>query len=382
MDENQDVDIFAMSDEEFAQWERNGSLVQQNEGAGNEPASLIGESDEEEEFNEENQASINGEGEGNSGDSQEHSGADHLDEEEQEQVNTEQEEQEEEEESEEEESDSTDYKALYEKLIGTPIKANGKEITVDTPEDAVRLMQMGMNYSKKMEQLKPVQKVIAMLENNDMLDESKLSYAIDLLNKNPQAISKLIADSELNTFDLDEEEGKKYKPTNHSVSEQDLALDNALKEISDTPTYSRTVTVLGKEWDSASRDIVKNNPAVIGLINEHIASGIFDAVQQEVEKRKMLGSLPQGISDIEAYKFVGDALYANQPAQSAPVTGQRSENGNAPVKAPIKKPSRETVVRQKKAASTPRAGRNSVSRQMEDVFSMSDDDFMKKYART
>lgn len=379
MDENQDVDIFAMSDEEFAQWERNGSLVQQNGEAGNEPASLIDGSDEEEEFHDESKASNDGEGQSNSGDSEEHSELDHLDEEEE--VDTEQEE-EEEEESEEEEADSTDYKALYEKLIGTPIKANGKEITVDTPEDAVRLMQMGMNYSKKMEQLKPVQKVIAMLENNDMLDESKLSYAIDLLNKNPQAISKLIADSELNTFDLDEEEGKKYKPTNHSVSEQDLALDNALKEISDTPTYARTVTVLGKEWDSASRDIVKNNPAVIGLINEHIASGIFDAVQQEVEKRKMLGSLPQGISDIEAYKFVGDALYANQPAQSAPVTGQRSENGNAPVKAPIKKPSRETVVRQKKAASTPRAGRNSVSRQMEDVFSMSDDDFMKKYART
>lgn len=282
--------------------------------------------------------------------------------------------------SEDEGSDEeVDYASEYKKLIGTPIKANGKDITIDSMDDAVRLIQMGANYYKQVSQLKPAQKVIAMLEKNEMMDESKLSFAIDLLNKNPQAIHKLVADMDL--VEIANEDNSDYKPTDHTVNDQQLALDNAIKEIAGTDTYSRTVDIIGNEWDDQSREIIKKNPQAIGLINSHMASGIYDTVNAEVEKRKMLGTIPQGLSDIEAYKYVGDSLYANKDQEGEPTHvqgGQHQTGTKANVVPPIRKPSKDTVVKQKKSTSVPR-GNSTVSKQIDNVFAMSEEEFNKKY---
>lgn len=273
-----------------------------------------------------------------------------------------------------------DYKSEYSKLIGTPIKGAGKEVTLKSVDDAIRLVQMGMGYHKTMEQMKPHKRVIAMLEKNDMLDEEKLSYAIDLINKNPQAISKLVQDADFTSYDVDEEQANQYKPTNHKVSDEDIAINSALNDISSTPTYSRTVNVIGREWDNASRDIVRKNPEVISVINDHIASGLFETVSNEVESFKMLGKLPAGMSDLEAYKYVGDALYAqSQAQQTAPNMGQQQEFEQANVKPPIKKPNRETVIRQKRATNVPRSQNTRKRMTAEDVFNMDDEAFLKQY---
>ena len=89
------------------------------------------------------------------------------------------------------------YEAEYRKVVGTPFKANGKEITVDSAEDAIKLMQMGANYHKQMQQLKPAKRVIAMLEQAGLMDEQKLNHVIDIMNGNSQAIHKLIQERNL-----------------------------------------------------------------------------------------------------------------------------------------------------------------------------------------
>lgn len=362
---NQEVDVFNMSDEEFAAWEQ-GSSVQSTEESTYVDSSDF-ETEEQETYVEDSEEEHEEEYTEDDDSDFESDPVEESDEE----LPTES--------TEESESDAFDYKTGFEKLIGTPIKANGKEITVDSVDDAIRLMQMGMGYSSKMAELKPAQRLIAMLENNDFMDEDKLNYAIDLIVKrDPKAINKLVAEAGIDKYDLDEETATDYTPNDYRVSDQNLAVDNALKDISSTPTYSRTLNVIGKEWDSASRDIIKRNPQVIGLLNSQIASGMFDTVQQEVEKRRMFGTLPEGMSNLEAYKLVGDSLYAMQPNLGTP-QGQFQEQVQATVSKPIQKPNRETVVRQKKAASAPR-GKTSVSKQMVDVFNMSDDDFLKRYS--
>ena len=364
---NQEVDIFSMSDEEFASWEQSSSEVQPVEESTDVDSSNF-ESEEQEVFQEEQLDESEEEVDENTIEPIEES--DELGSDNGEELSVEP--------TEELESDSFDYETEYKKLIGSPIKANGMDITIDSVEDAQRLIQMGLNYSKNMQDLKPARKIIAMLEQNEMLDEAKLGYAIDLLNKNPQAINKLVTESGIDKFDLDEEQGKDYKPTDYSVPEEQVALDNALKEISSTPTYARTVNVLGKEWDTASRDMIKSNPEVISIINDHMASGLFDTVNQEVEKRRMLGTLPSGMSNLQAYKFVGDSLYAQTQDQVTPQS-QLQGNVQANVRPPIRKPSRETVVGRKNSASVPRSKATSVTKKMEDVFAMSDDEFNKKY---
>ncbi|ARM71107.1 hypothetical protein pVco7_gp118 [Vibrio phage pVco-7] len=279
-----------------------------------------------------------------------------------------------------EESDDTsdepeiDYAAEYQKLIGEPLRANGKDIPIKSADEARKLMQLGAGYYKNMEALKPARKVIAMLEDNDMMDEEKLSFAIDLLNKNPQAINKLISDQDLSEIVDEKNEG--YTPTNKSVSEQALNVKDALKAIEHTETYEKTVNVLGREWDTQSREIVQKSPEAIAMINEHMSNGIYDAVSAEVERRKMFGTIPEGTPDILAYKQVGDEMYAGQ-AQTAP-KGQQADalkaNANVP---PIRKPKAETN-KTKRTTTKPR-GKANVTQQMEDVFAMSSEEFKRKY---
>ena len=152
------------------------------------------------------------------------------------------------------ESDSKDinYEAEYKRLL-KPFKANGRDVTVDTVDDAISLMQMGANYNKKMAGLKPSLKILKMLENNGLLSEEKLGFLIDLDKKNPEAINKLVKDSGLDPMDLDAEKAGEYAPKIHSVDERELELDSVLDDIQDTPTYNRTLDVISKKWDSASK---------------------------------------------------------------------------------------------------------------------------------
>lgn len=309
----------------------------------------------------------------------------HEDERSESEVDTESEDEVEEEEAEVETEDEeaaaeseVDYAAEYKRLIGTPIKANGKDITIDSINDAIKLIQMGANYYKKVEQLKPAQKIVSMLEKAQLLDESKLSFAIDLLNKDPAAIQSLVGDMDIS--DVLDEKHNGYTPKDHTVSDVQLNLDNAINDVASTPTGHITLKVLGEQWDQASRQVVVSNPNIIGLINQHVADGTFDTVTREVEKRRMLGQIPQGLNDIEAYKFVGDQLYANGNATTAH-KGQQHVATNANAK-PIVKPSKETVVNKKRAASnTARNSSQSVSQNMDDVFAMSDEEFKAKYGK-
>lgn len=276
------------------------------------------------------------------------------------------------------ESPTVDIEAEYRKLIGSPIKANGTELVIDSVDDAIKLIQMGANYYKKVEQLKPAQKVITMLEKAGMLDEQKLSFAIDLLNKDKGAIAKLVEG--MDTYELQDEQHKDYVPTNRSVSDEQLTLDNVIQEVSSTPTGHRTLEVLGTKWDMASRETVVSNPEVIRVLNQHMADGTFDTVSNEVEKQRMLGNIPAGLNNIQAYKFVGDQLYAGK-GKVAP-QGQQPNQQPANAGKPIHKPSKETVVQQRRAASnSARTPSQSLSNNMENVFALSDEEFRAKYGK-
>ena len=201
-----------------------------------------------------------------------------------------------------------DYEAAYKQLTA-PFKANGREIQVQSVEDAVALMQMGANYNKKMAALKPNLKLMKLLENNGLLNEEKLSFLIDLEKKNPDAISKLIKDSGVDPLDLDASNAGAYKPTRHTVDDRELELDAVLDEIQETPSYTRTLDVVSNQWDASSKNVIANSPQVLKVINSHVQSGVFDLIVKEVEREKMFGRL-SGLSDIEAYRQVGDAIQA------------------------------------------------------------------------
>ena len=55
--------------------------------------------------------------------------------------------------------------------IFKPFKANGKEITPKTVDDVISLMQMGANYTKKMQAMVPLKRTVETLNKADIKEE-------------------------------------------------------------------------------------------------------------------------------------------------------------------------------------------------------------------
>ena len=268
--------------------------------------------------------------------------------------------------------EETDYKAEYEKILA-PFSANGKQMQVQSAEEAITLMQMGANYNKKMAALKPNLKLLKLLENNGLLSEEKLSFLIDLDKKNPDAISKLVKDSGLDPLEMDVSKSE-YKPKTYTVDDRELELDAVLEKIQDTPTFQKTLDVVSNKWDGPSKQIVAATPQLIEVINSHMQSGVYDLISAEVERERMLGRL-NGMSDIDAYRHVGDAMHNrgafNTPAKSAAKPAERQ---------PItpKPKADDAAVRAKKlAASTPKAAAPVKNDPDFNPLALSDEEFAK-----
>ena len=117
---------------------------------------------------------------------------------------------------------STDYKTFHDKMMA-PFVANGKTIQLQSVDEAIQLMQMGANYTRKMQSIAPHRKVLMMLENNGLLDEGKLSRLIDLDKKNPEAIRALVKEAGIDPLDIDVESDSTYVPGDHVVSDEAMA---------------------------------------------------------------------------------------------------------------------------------------------------------------
>lgn len=268
-----------------------------------------------------------------------------------------------------------DYEAEYKKLTA-PFRANGKDMQVQTADEAIALMQMGANYNKKMAALKPNLKLLKLLENNGLLSEEKLSFLIDLDKKNPDAIQKLVKDSGLDPLEMDVSKSE-YKPKTYTVDDRELELDAVLEKIQDTPTYNQVIGLVSNKWDGPSKQVVAENPQLLEVINTHMANGVYDLISTEVERQRVFGRL-SGMSDIDAYRQVGEAMNAsgsfNHLAQ-----GQKKEEAPAQrLPIPTQAKAEDPAIRAKKlAASAPKAATPVKVDPDFNPLALSDDDFAK-----
>tara|TARA_B110000285_G_scaffold202411_1_gene237726 strand:+ start:3221 stop:4363 length:1143 start_codon:yes stop_codon:yes gene_type:complete len=268
------------------------------------------------------------------------------------------------------------YKQEYEKLLAT-FKANGKDMKVDSVEDARRLMQMGANYNKKMSGLKPNLKHLKLLEKHQLLSEEKLSFLIDLNEGNPEAIKKLLTDSKIDPMDLNLEEAIDYQPSPRKVDDKEVELDTVLEELRDSETYDQTLDVVGTQWDSQSKQIVADQPQLLKVIDGHIASGVYNLISTEVERERVFGRL-SGVSDIEAYRQIGDAM--QEKGAFDHLFSKETVLEKSPMKAAVPKPKAvdDTKRRDKRRAASPsKPAAPSAGKADYNPLGMSDEEFMQ-----
>lgn len=270
-----------------------------------------------------------------------------------------------------------DYKAEYERLM-KPLKANGKLIDIRDPEELIKLAQQGANFTRKSQELAPFRKVLMMLQNNDLVDEGKLSYLIDLSRKDPEAIKKLVKEAGIDPMDIDTSAESSYKEGNHRVTDDEATFHSAVDSIRSTEEGRETLQVISTTWDQASKDLLFKNPEVMEAIAEARAAGTYDRIAGEVDRMRTLGQIPAHIPFLQAYKTVGDHMVKsgafNDLVEKKPDVTQTPA---APVATRTAAPkSVDNNQRAKAAASTSATPKK--AKTLINPLAMSDDDFMKQ----
>ena len=276
---------------------------------------------------------------------------------------------------------AVNYESEYKRLMA-PIKANGKMIELKSPEELIQLAQMGANYTRKMQDIAPHRKVLLMLQNNDLLDEGKLSYLIDLDKKNPDAIKKLLQDSGINPLDIDTESKSQYQATSHAVSDAEANFQAVLSDLGANEAGQKTLHAVHTGWDDASKNKLLEDPSVLTLIHEQREAGIYDRITTEIERRRTLGQIAANTPFLKAYELVGNDMQAkggfNDLIQPAAQTPQVPAVPVEPVATRVvtPKPQVSNSEQANAAASTRTTARKAA--QIVNPLAMSDDEFMKQ----
>lgn len=197
---------------------------------------------------------------------------------------------------------------FYEKVMA-PFVANGKTIKLKNVDEAIQLMQMGANYTRKMQDIAPHRKVLTMLQNNGLLDEGKLSFLIDLDKKNPEAVKKLVKDSGIDPMEIDTSVEPNYRAGDHRVTDDEVNFKTVLDEVTSTPTGAETVKVINDTWDPTSKEALWKSPEIVAVIHSQREDGTYAKIVEEMDRQRTLGQILPNVPFLQAYKQVGDQLY-------------------------------------------------------------------------
>lgn len=273
----------------------------------------------------------------------------------------------------------TDYQAFYNQIM-KPFKANGKMIELRNPDEAISLMQMGANYTRKMQELQPHRKTLLMLQNNNLLDPDKLSFLIDLDRGDPEALKKFIKDRGIDPLDIDTSTDPAYLGGNHQVTDEEAAFRASLEELSSTPTGQETLQEINGRWDNTSKEVLWKHPEILGIIQEQRDNGVYANIVAEIDRQVTLGKLRADTPFLEAYKAVGDQLYS---PSGQPVAGTGTVQPELQPAAPQVLATRAATPKvtpsnhDKALAASPTRSTPNKASGVINPLSMSDDEFLK-----
>jgi len=273
------------------------------------------------------------------------------------------------------------------KKITAPFKADGKDFHVRTPEDAIRLMQQGVNYSRRMQEIKPMKALNRMLTDHGLADEAKISFLIDVAKGDKTAITKLLKDNNLDPMDLDTSAEVRYQAKSYAGNADENAFRDALDTAMSNPEGQALVSEIHNTWDDASKQQLQKNPALLGNLTEMKQTGVYSKIADELTYQRSMGYLTD-VPYLQAFDQVGEAMknagvFGKQPAPAAVPMGQLQQQ-NPPQGQPVVSGARKAQA-PKKAAPNPHLSSTPPAKQSKtpakpaepDFAKLSDEDFLK-----
>jgi len=201
-------------------------------------------------------------------------------------------------------------------VITRPLKYRGKEIWVRTEDEAIELMQKGLDYSFKMNKIKPLRNIASIIEEAGITPEDVKALA-DAKNGKAEAIKYLAnkfgieLEPEDDFFSEEEPTGADYKP---EVQEEDPIREFYSDLTQRDPELAGKVS---KIWDTLD-DTFKvelYKPDVFPAFVGSVQTGEFEQVLPEAVKIKALNP---ALSWLQAYQYAVQNISPVQRQVSEP----------------------------------------------------------------
>ena len=214
---------------------------------------------------------------------------------------------------EEPEAEEVEAQAEVQPIQKHKFKANGREYEFsddEVREQFPKIFGQAMDYTKKMQALKPWRQSIDALESNGLSHED-VNLMIDVLKGDKDAVAAVLKRTGVDALELDVEQSR-YVPKDYGRDDKALAVKDVIDEISADAEYQTTYKILSKEWDDSSFREMTSDPELIKLLHVDVKSGMYDKVQPIAEKLKVYDRGRR--SNLDYYKEAA-MVYFNEQAQ-------------------------------------------------------------------
>jgi len=261
--------------------------------------------------------------------------------------------------------------------ITKPFKADGKDFQVKTAGEAIRLMQMGANYSRRMQEMKPLRAQDAVLKEHGLDDPKKLAQLIDISKGDPAAIQKLLKEKGIDPLDIDVSKDSTYDGNKvYSADEKNLAFKDAITSTLEAPGGRELITDMNATWDEESKNALYEKPQIFENLLDQKSSGDYEKVVAELQRQRVLCYLTD-VPFLQAYTDVSNAM------ENLGLVGSKKTTPEA--KAPIDTGTRKAAPKPKteqpnpNLSSTPKpaAPSNTGGNKEIDYSTLSDEEFLK-----
>jgi hypothetical protein len=283
------------------------------------------------------------------------------------------------------------YKDTYDHIFA-PFKAAGREFQVRDVNEAISLMQKGVDYTRKQQALKPRLMEMRALEEQGMLG-SNLNYAIDLFKGNPQAIAKLIKEKNIDINQIVPQQTTNefgetvtqpetpYTPNDYSVSAEKYALSEVLDDLKATNKMQTVMDTL-KEFDQDSLREFAKEPKYLHALSNLVDSGMYKDIRSELEHARIVDDPSvRGLNDFQAIEVIGNKLvneakqYMNVQQSQQPI--QQSQYEPPQVNPQQQYAQQRQIVDQRKQGVAPIRQGSAPQKPVYDPLACSDEEFSK-----
>ena len=213
------------------------------------------------------------------------------------------------EESQDTSSEEFDYKSSYEAVL-KPLKVSGKDVDVKSIDDLRSLANMGIDYSRKMRDIKPMRAVNETLVKagiivDGVVNEEMLTRLIDINGGNKDAIASLLSEHQIDPLDMDTEKVD-YVSESTIVSQDTIAIQDVQTELVNRGSLDAVISSLDR-LDKQSQGFFSDNPSNLLKLEEDVANGSFDTIMNTVNYERSLNRLGNK-TDMEAYVEIAQAM--------------------------------------------------------------------------